>query len=145
MINSSALKMQVIDLTKKTLSRTRSTLFVLALYMLCVCAPTNAQTPGAVNPAADLKGVGQTENLPSTSTKSLSPVLLQVARFTGALSVMQEVEALQRDLRDTNQAVTAPILYLAKRQKLIYMREKLNTILETSNLEVNATVVRLRD
>lgn len=126
MINSSELKMQTIDLTKKILSTTRSTLFILALHMFCVCVPAGAQTIPAQSTLA-----------PTTS--NLPPVLLQVARFTGALPVMQEIEALQGELKDTNQAVTNPILYLAKRQKLIYMREKLNTILETSNLEVNAT------
>lgn len=140
--------MQVDDLTKKNLSVTRFGLFVLALHMFNVCTPvfaqfaqTNVSPPNAnqASPAADINAVKAIEVLQPPTTDNLPPVLLQVARFTGALAVMKEVEAVQRDLRDTNQAVTAPILYLAKRQKLIYLREKLNTILETSNLEVNAT------
>lgn len=115
--------------------------------MLNVCTPVFAQTSqtsvvlnaNQASPSADINSVKAMESLQPPTTENLPPVQLQVARFTGALAVMKEIEAVQRDLRDTNQAVTAPIPYLAKRQKLIYLREKLNTILETSNLEVNAT------
>ena len=128
--------MQVDDLTKKNHSVTRFGLFVLALHMLNVCTPVFAQSaPIKVFPQPDKS----LETVQTPTVANLPPVLLQVARFTGALTVMKDIEAVQSDLRNTNQAISAPILYLAKRQKLIYLREKLNNILETSNLEVNAT------
>jgi hypothetical protein len=115
----------------------RYTSLVLSVHMLSVCAPVFAQA-SQENSLIENKRFKQFETVESPTSENLPPVLLQVARFTGALPIMQVIEALQRDLKQSNLAVSDPIVYLAKRQKLIYLREKLNNILETSNLEVNA-------
>lgn len=69
----------------------------------------------------------------------LPPELEQVARITGALDIMRQIEALQNQLRVFNPNTMSPFEFLSKRQKLIYLRQKLNMTLETANLEVNAT------
>ncbi len=115
----------------------RYTSVALAVYMLGVCPAVCAQS--SQESAIDGKRFKQFEVVESPVSETLPPVLMQIARFTGALPVMKEIEVLQRDFKQTNQAAAEPLSYLAKRQKLIYLREKLNNILETSNLEVNAT------
>jgi len=115
----------------------RYTSVVLTVYMLSVCFSAQAQT--SQETAIDNKRFKQFESVESPAAENLPPVLLQIARFTGAFPIMREIESLQRDLKQSNEAVSNPFSYLAKRQKLIYLREKLNNVLETSNLEVNAT------
>lgn len=123
-------------MSQKSLIASRCTSLALAVYMLGVCAPTFAQT--SQESAIEGKRFKQYESVESPSSENLPPVLLQVARFTGALPIMKEIEALQADLKQSNLSISDPLTTLAKRQKLVYLREKLNNVLETSNLEVNA-------
>lgn len=139
MLNSSGATLWIIILKKKVFSLISIALSVSAMNILCVCSPVYAENQDSSLPVSNSPNLGELEEMRSSASAKLPPVLLQVARFTGALVVMRDIETLQHDLRNTNQAITAPIPYLAKRQKLIYLREKLNMIIETSNLEVNAT------
>ncbi len=122
----------------KILSNTRFASLILALHMLAVCRPAYGQESQSA-PSSDVQALKNAETLAPTTSETLPPVLLQVARFTGALTVMKQIEAVQSELKDTRLAARDPMAYLAKRQKLIYYRGKLNAIMETSNLEVNAT------
>ncbi len=124
-------------MSQKSLIASRYTSLALAVYMLGVCAPTFAQT-SQESSVIEGKRFKQYETVESPNSENLPPVLLQVARFTGALPIMKEIEVLQSDLKQNSPAAFDPLATLAKRQKLVYLREKLNNVLETSNLEVNA-------
>lgn len=113
--------------------------------MLCVSLPVGAET-GETNPRisqvqtpSSSSDAAALEDNRASGTTGLSPSLEQFAQFTGALNVMREIETLQADLKNINLAASSPMVYLAKRQKFVYLRGKLNSILETSNLEVNST------
>ncbi|MBA3858266.1 MAG: hypothetical protein C0507_15285 [Cyanobacteria bacterium PR.3.49] len=138
MINSSELKTQVIDLTKKSLTARRFALFVSALHMLCLSLPANAQTPVSSPTISQVPTSSPSDIVPS-GTANLNPSLKLFASFTGALNVMKEIESLQSDLKNIDLAASSPMAYMSKRQKFVYLRGKLNSILETSNLEVNST------
>lgn len=108
---------------------------------------TYAQTPGVLQGASP--AVPLPDDSPGAPLSSMPPELEQVARLIGALDVMRQIENLQSELRafnpnvnqnaNQNKALMSPFEYLSKRQKLIYLRQKLNMNLETANLEVNAT------
>lgn len=68
---------------------------------------------------------------------NLPPELEQVAKITGALPVMRDLQSVQAQLKGSPN--TLSLESLAKRQKLIYLHQKLIHILDTANLEVNAT------
>lgn len=97
--------------------------------MLSVSAQAFAQTSQA-SPATEEKRFKQFESAESPNSENLPPILLQVARFTGALPIMRDIEALQNELKQSNLSVSDPLTTLAKRQKLVYLREKLNNVLE---------------
>lgn len=75
------------------------------------------------------------DDAPTPTTMNAS--LRQVASIIGLLPVMEQITAMQAQFH--NVVPTPSLEYLAKRQKLLYLREKENQILSTANLEVNAT------
>ncbi|MBX9692294.1 MAG: hypothetical protein K2Z81_07925 [Cyanobacteria bacterium] len=73
-----------------------------------------------------------------TADVMMPPHLTQVGRISGALQVMKEIEKLQREFRSETMP-SSDIAVIARRQKLLYLRQKLIQRLESMNLEVNAT------
>ncbi len=110
-------------------SRTyKSILSLLSLTLLSATIPTFAQQSGD----APLRPVYR-----SASVFELSPELTQIAHITGALPVLEQIHSQQEEFKSRNLSPSSTE-YLAKRQKLIYLRQKLNQAMETANLEVNA-------
>ncbi len=73
----------------------------------------------------------------SASVFELSPELTQMASITGILPILEQIHAQQEEFKSRSLSPSSTE-YLAKRQKLLYLRQKLGQSLGTANLEVNA-------
>jgi hypothetical protein len=81
----------------------------------------------------------ETASAPENATISNLPFdLEQIATITGALPILQRLYAVQAELRNARTSEIT-LEYLAKRQTLIYLHQKLIHVLDTANLEVNAS------
>lgn len=101
--------------------------------MLLVFSPI--LPPAALAQSKPAMRTGQDE---ASAASQLTPDLQQVARITGALPLMTQIEALQNEFK-SGKFDNDPMAMVGQRQKLLYIRQKLIQVLETSNLEVNAT------
>lgn len=78
-------------------------------------------------------------SIDGTLVSGLTADLAQIAKIIGAYEVLSQVEPLQGELKRMSGANSNVVEILSKRQKLIYLRQKLNSLIETANLEVNST------
>lgn len=72
------------------------------------------------------------------SFADITPEVEQVARIVGAFPIMHDIDSMQSQLR-SYPSQTLSLELLAKRQKLMYLHQRLLHILSTANLQVNAT------
>lgn len=111
-------------------SRTKASLLITLLSLFACISGANDARAQETDP--QLRPVYK-----SASVFELSPELTQVARITGALPLLDDIHAQQEQFKLRNLS-SSSTEFLAKRQKLIYSRQKLIQTLETANLEVNA-------
>lgn len=74
----------------------------------------------------------------STILSSLQANEQEIARIIGATELIQQIERQQIETATMDLSTTSALDYLGKRQKLIYLRQKLMVTIETANLQVNA-------
>jgi hypothetical protein len=77
------------------------------------------------------------DNVAKPSTLALSPAAREIADLAGITPILQELAVVQASMPQSNEDVSA--LAVTQRQKLIYLRNKLNFLIEDLNLQVNST------
>lgn len=104
----------------------------LAKFMFALPSGAAVEYPSA-NPSHP--GLSSSEPVVSR----LTPEARELADLGGITSLLQELENEQKAINAAgkDKAISLPVL--ARRQKLIYIREKLNTMIQAINLQINST------
>ena len=121
-------------------------LFVFYFLSLTLCIPANADSNEARAQAVSNSSKSNTLNstvpnpaVTNWSINNLSPLAKEIADLAGISPILRELINEQNKTKSKELSLTL----IAQRQKIIYLRNKLNALMQAINLQISATHGRI--